>query len=186
MAGAGVRLFTAGSVLTASQVNDYLMDQVVARFANSAARDAAFGGLGEPSLSEGRICYLDSDNKLYINTDGTSLGWVEVGAQSDPTISTKTNNYTIALGDKNNVIEMNLSASNTVSIPTNASVPFPIGSQISVVQYGTGKTQIVATTPATTIIRATPGAYLRAQYSLCTLVKRATDEWYAIGDLSVS
>lgn len=78
MAGAGVRLFTAGSVLTASQVNSYLMDQTIGRFADSAARDAAFGGLGEPSLSEGRVCYLDSDNKLYLY-DGST--WVEIGAQ---------------------------------------------------------------------------------------------------------
>ena len=78
MAGAGVRLFTAGSVLTASQVNAYLMDQTIGRFADSAARDAAFGGLGEPSLSEGRVCYLDSDNKLYLY-DGSA--WVEIGAQ---------------------------------------------------------------------------------------------------------
>jgi hypothetical protein len=78
MAGAGVRLFTAGSVLTASQVNAYLMDQTIGRFADSAARDAAFGGLGEPSLSEGRVCYLDSDNKLYLY-DGST--WVEIGAQ---------------------------------------------------------------------------------------------------------
>jgi hypothetical protein len=80
MAGAGVRLFTAGSVLTASQVNTYLMDQTIGRFADSAARDASFGGLGEPSLSEGRVCYLDSDNKLYLY-DGSS--WVEIGAQID-------------------------------------------------------------------------------------------------------
>ena len=78
MAGAGVRLFTAGSVLTASQVNAYLMDQTIGRFADSAARDAAFGGLGEPSLSEGRVCYLDSDNKLYLY-DGST--WIEIGAQ---------------------------------------------------------------------------------------------------------
>jgi hypothetical protein len=54
------------------------MDQTIGRFADSAARDAAFGGLGEPSLSEGRVCYLDSDNKLYLY-DGST--WVEIGAQ---------------------------------------------------------------------------------------------------------
>lgn len=75
MAGAGVKLFTAGSILTASDVNTYLMDQTVSRFADAAARDAAFGGVGEPLLSEGRICYLDSDNTLYIYTGSA---WVEV------------------------------------------------------------------------------------------------------------
>ena len=81
MAGAGVRLFTAGSQLLASQINDYLMDQVVAYFTDSAARDAAFGGVGEPSLSPGKICYLFSDNKLYLY--GNDNQWTEIGAQID-------------------------------------------------------------------------------------------------------
>ncbi len=186
MAGAGVRLFTAGSVLTASQVNTYLMDQVIARFPDSATRDSSFGGLGEPALSEGRLCYLDSDNRIYVNIDGTVSGWTVVGEIPDTTISTKTTNYTVSLSDKNSIVEMNVAGANTVSVPTNTSVPFPIGSQITITQYGTGKTQIVATTPGTTTIRSTPGTYLRAQYSAATLVKRATDEWYLIGDLSAS
>ena len=81
MAGAGVRLFTAGSQLLASQVNTYLMDQVVCYFADSASRDAAFGGAGEPSLSPGRVAYLFSDNKLYLY--GNDNAWAEIGAQLD-------------------------------------------------------------------------------------------------------
>ena len=65
MAGAGSKLFTSGSVLTAAQVNTYLMDQSVMRFADAAARDAAFGGAGEPTLSEGMICYLLDSNSLF-------------------------------------------------------------------------------------------------------------------------
>jgi len=75
MAGAGVRLFTAGSILTAQQVNEYLMDQAVCVFNDSASRDAAFGGVGEPALSEGRIAYLKSDDTLYLYTGSA---WVEV------------------------------------------------------------------------------------------------------------
>jgi hypothetical protein len=81
MAGAGIRLFTAGSQLLASQINDYLMDQVIAYFTDSAARDAAFGGIGEPSLSPGKVCYLFSDNKLYLY--GNDNTWTEIGAQID-------------------------------------------------------------------------------------------------------
>lgn len=184
MAGAGVRLFTAGSVLTANQVNTYLMDQTIMRFADSAARDASFGGLGEPALSEGMVCYLDSDNKIYVNTTGTAGGWTVIGEIPDLTISTKSTNYTIGLNDKNTLIETNVASANTITVPTNATVAFPIGSQISIVQFGAGKTQIVAATPATTTVRATPGAYLRTQYSSATLIKRGTDDWYLIGDLS--
>jgi hypothetical protein len=73
------------------------MDQTIGRFADSAARDAAFGGLGEPSLSEGRVCYLDSDNKLYLY-DGST--WVEIGAQiEDSEVTTaKINDLAVTTG----------------------------------------------------------------------------------------
>ena len=64
MAGLGAKLFTDGSVLNAEQVNGYLMDQSIMRFATTAARDAAFGGVGEPTLAEGMFCYLDDTNQL--------------------------------------------------------------------------------------------------------------------------
>lgn len=64
MAGAGVRVFQSGEILTASQVNGYLMDQVISRFADAATRDAAFGGPGQPVLTEGRFCYLDDINEV--------------------------------------------------------------------------------------------------------------------------
>lgn len=76
MAGAGAKLFTSGSVLTAAQVNTYLMDQTVMVFATTAARDAAFGGAGEPVLAEGMLCYLSDQNTLlyYTGTSWSALG----------------------------------------------------------------------------------------------------------------
>lgn len=127
---------------------------------------------------------------VIVNADISSTAAVDIGKIADVAIDTKTANYTLALTDKNKFIEMNLASANTVSVPTNGSVAFPVGSQIHITQYGAGKTQIVAVTPATTTIRSTPsagnGAYLRAQYSSATLIKRATDEWYLVGDLSAT
>lgn len=76
MAGAGAKLFTGGAVLTAAQVNTYLMDQTVMVFASTAARDAAFGGAGEPTLSEGMLCYISDANTLlyYTGTAWSALG----------------------------------------------------------------------------------------------------------------
>ena len=68
MAGAGAKLFTSGAVLTAAQVNTFLMDQTIMRFATTAARDAAFGGAGEPTLAEGMFAYIDDENKVYFYT----------------------------------------------------------------------------------------------------------------------
>lgn len=74
MAGAGIRVFASGEILTAAQVNQYLMDQSVTRFADAATRDASFGGAGQPTLSEGRVCYLDSTNLIQYY-DGST--WVD-------------------------------------------------------------------------------------------------------------
>lgn len=80
MAGAGAKLFTSGAVLTAAQVNTFLMDQAIMRFATTAARDAAFGGAGEPTLAEGMFAYIDADNKLYFYT---GAAWQEFSAGAD-------------------------------------------------------------------------------------------------------
>lgn len=77
MAGAGAKLFVSGDVLTAAQVNTYLMDQTIMRFATTTARDNAFGGVGEPTLAEGMFAYIDADNKLYFYTGSA---WQEFSA----------------------------------------------------------------------------------------------------------
>lgn len=61
MAGAGYKNFTSGDVLTASQVNTYLMDQAVMLFASAAARTTAL-----PSPAEGLTSYLTDSNRMEI------------------------------------------------------------------------------------------------------------------------
>ena len=80
MAGAGSKLFTSGSVLTAAQVNTYLMDQAVMRFADEAARTAAFGGVGEPVLASGMMSYLIDTASVEVY-NGTA--WVAIGGGAD-------------------------------------------------------------------------------------------------------
>lgn len=80
MAGLGVKLFASGDVLTAAQVNGYLQDQVIMRFATTTARDNAFGGVGEPTLAEGMFAYIDADNKLYFYTGSA---WQEFSSGAD-------------------------------------------------------------------------------------------------------
>lgn len=96
--------------------------------------------------------------------------------------------YTFAIGDANNeLITASNASAQTYSIPTNASVAFPIGCQINIIQIGAGQVTINAVTSGTTTVLstgATPAApKLRAQYSSATLVKVGTDTWYVIGDI---
>ena len=80
MAGAGAKLFVSGDVLTAAQVNTFLMDQTIMRFASEAARDAAFGGTGEPVLATGMFAYTTDTLTQWVY-NGTA--WVAAGGGAD-------------------------------------------------------------------------------------------------------
>lgn len=62
MAGAGYKLFATGDVLTAAQVNTFLMQQSVMVFASASARNTALSGV----LSEGMVAYLLDTNDVTI------------------------------------------------------------------------------------------------------------------------
>jgi hypothetical protein len=101
----------------------------------------------------------------------------------------KTANYTIALSDNGDLLSMNSASATTFSIPTNASVAFPIGAQISFAWItGAGQPSIAAVTSGTTTILST-GAIstapkLRVVNSTATCVKIATDTWIVMGDIA--
>jgi opacity protein-like surface antigen len=77
---------------------------------------------------------------------------------------------------------MLVASGNTLTVPPNSSVAFPIGSQINILQTGAGQTTVTAGAGVT--INATPGLKMRAQWSYATLIKRATDTWVLVGDIS--
>jgi hypothetical protein len=81
--------------------------------------------------------------------------------------------YTLALADQEGVVEMNNANPNTLTVPLNATVAFPIGTKISVLQEGAGATTIAAAGGVTV---RNVGA-LAGQYKTALLFKRATDEW---------
>lgn len=104
---------------------------------------------------------------------------------ADVEINTKTASYELVLSDKNKIIEMDITTlGNTVTVPLDSTTNFPIGSQITIIQFGTGRTQVIG--PSGLNLIATPGSFLRARYSSATLLKRAVDQWYLFGDLSAS
>jgi hypothetical protein len=61
LAGAGFKVFENGNVLTASEVNTFMMDQMIMVFADAAARDAAI-----LSPSEGMFAFLKDTDKLTV------------------------------------------------------------------------------------------------------------------------
>jgi hypothetical protein len=133
------------------------------------------------STTEGRIAWDSTNDKIIIG-DGTTAR--EFASSTLFTNAQTGTTYTFVLADKDKMVELSNASAITASVPTNSSVAYPVGTQINIIQTGAGQVTIAAVTPGTTTINATPGLKLRAQWSSATLIKRATDTWVAIGDLS--
>jgi hypothetical protein len=88
MAGLGRRIFTAGEILTAANVNGYLMDQSVMVFDNSSVRDS---GIASPT--EGMVVYLKDTNAIQKYNGASWLdvdGYVRAGTAGNLVISAGT------------------------------------------------------------------------------------------------
>lgn len=125
---------------------------------------------------------LETDTRKIKIGDGTTA-WNSLPYLD--TISTNLQNasYTLVLSDYGKLVEMNSSSANDLNVPLNSSVPFPIGTKIDVVQVGTGQTTI-SPVSGVTINSRDNERKLSTQWSGVTLIKRGTDEWTLIGDLS--
>lgn len=136
------------------------------------------------STTSGRIAFDATNDKIIVG-DGTNA--VEY-ASSNLIISTPsftTNAYTAVLTDKDKWLELsNGATAGTFQIPTDATTNFPIGTQLNILQTGSGQITIAAVTPGTTTVNGTPGLKLRSQWSAVTIIKRAANTWVAVGDLS--
>ena len=167
----------------------------------------ANGGTGISSFGTGVATWLgtpSSANLAAAVTDETGSGALVFG--TSPTISGATltnailtqailtptfsaNAYTLVLGDQGDILlASNGATAGTVNIPTDASVAFPTGTQITLIQTGAGQITIQASTPATTTVASTGATStapkLRAQNSAATLIKTNTNNWYVVGDIS--
>ena len=122
------------------------------------------------------------DDANFASSVTTSLG---LKVDSLTPISQKTASYTLSsLTERDDLIEMGSGSALTLSIPTDATLNFPIGTSIDILQTGAGQVTIAAVTPGTTTVNATPGLKLRTTWSSCTLFKRAANTWVVYGDLT--
>src|SRR5690349_15457523 len=91
--------------------------------------------------------------------------------------------YTLVLADAGKVVETNNSSANTVTIPPNSAVAFPVGAYLSVRQYGAGQTTLAAGAGVT--LRSRGGALkLAGQYAETALTQRAVNEWVVSGEVT--
>ena len=102
--------------------------------------------------------------------------------------SDQTADYTAVLTDQYQVlVPMNKATAIAFKIPTNASVAFPIGSAITILNKGAGTCTISATTSGTTTVLSAgtvAASPTLAQYKTAVCIKTATDTWYVAGGIA--
>jgi|GEM_PF-1636104 len=181
---AGVTVNAEGGLLTIS--SQWSKFTLIKRETDSWVVTGAGMQVQTIEIEDGAVTSAKIADGTIVNADISTTAAIDLGKLADATIDEKSASYTLVLTDKNKFIKMNVTTTaNTVTVPTNASVAFPIGSQIHIIQYGSGKTQVIPVSGTVTIY-ATPGTYLRAQYSSATLLKCDTNIWMLMGDLSAS
>jgi hypothetical protein len=113
-------------------------------------------------------------------SDGTQT---KQGVPSITTISAKTDSYTLSnLNERDTIVEISKASAVTLTIPLNATIAYPVGTTIDIIQTGTGQVTIAGAGGVT--VNATPGLKLRTQWSSATLLKRAENTWLVYGDLT--
>jgi hypothetical protein len=136
-------------------------------------------------------------NTAVTNADLASLAGTETLTNKTLTAPIITNSintqtgttYTTVAGDAAALITLNNGSAITVSIPTNATTAYAVGTQINFAWItGAGQPTITAATPGTTTILSTGATStspkLRVANSVATAIKIDTDKWLVTGDLA--
>jgi hypothetical protein len=125
--------------------------------------------------------YIDGDVLTAANVNSITEGVNDIafGVFNAQTGTT----YTLALTDVAKVVTLTNAASITLTVPDNASVAFPVGTQILLYQGGAGQVTI---SPAGGVTVRSEGTKLKinGQYGVAGVLKLATDEWVAFGNLT--
>jgi hypothetical protein len=179
--------FTNGAPIVASEHNSN--NASIETFVNNLSAGTGFdtGAIGTASIANASVTSAKLATSLALTTPN-------IGAATGTSLNTTGNvvyhfatnaqvaSYTLVLLDDGKIVEVSFATANGLTVPLNATVAFPVGTQITVIQTGVGQTTITATAGVT--INGTPGLKLRTQWSAATLIKRATDTWVVLGDLA--
>lgn len=185
--------------ITNGNITDY---RAQAKFAESifsagnvAANTVQIDGIATQSGKALRVNDSTGTQKFAVAVDGT-LTFQDGSTQTtaavyDPNLAINAQSgttYTILAGDAQKLITLSNASAITLTIASNATQALPVGTQVTIAQYGAGQVTCVgASSPSPVTINSTGATATtpktRAQFSTLTLIQTATDTWLAVGDL---
>jgi hypothetical protein len=175
----GFILSTTGTVtIGTTEVNyaQFNASEAITAGTNINKTGSTISVVSDPTFAN--VVTVSSGIKFSDNTIQTSAG-----VPSLTQFIQKTSSYTLdALTLIDEVIEVDSSSATTITIPTNATLAWPVGASVDILQVGTGQVTIAAAGGVT--LNFTPGNKLRTRWSSCTIMKRGTDSWILYGDLT--
>lgn len=122
---------------------------------------------------------LKATLKTYFDALYQSIGFITPNAQTGTA-------YTLVLADRGKLVTMNNASANLLTIPTNASVAFPVGVSIPVLMIGAGVTSIKGATGVTVNGVSAGTVAMSTRYQGASLYKAATDTWIVSGNVGAA
>jgi hypothetical protein len=167
--------FDTGAIGTTSIAAQAITTALIADGNITTAKLASGLVLNAPNIGNATGISLSLSGNLTVSGSAAVAGNVVFHVAT----TTSATGYTLILTDDGKVVEM--SGGGTLTVPTD-SVAFPVGTQITILQTGSSQVTVAGDTGVT--VNGTPGLKLRAQWSSATLLKRASNTWVLMGDLS--
>lgn len=150
---------------------DALAGEVTRATGQENLKLAKASNLGDVANAAAALANLGGASAVDLATEATARAL----ADSTLTVNLQANDYTLVLGDAGKVVEMSKATAVSATVPPNASVAFPIGTIIEVVQAGAGQVTIVAGVGVTIDGTLTT----TGQRGSLRLRKRSTNSWEA-------
>jgi hypothetical protein len=120
--------------------------------------------------------YITSSTQFSaLNRNAIATATVLINAQTGTS-------YTPGLADAGKLITASNAAAISLTIPTDATVDFPVGTQLIVMQLAAGQVTVSAVTPGTTAVNSKNGTKTSGQYAVISLIKVAANSWVVGGD----
>jgi len=155
--------FTAG-VITATS------------FTGSGASLTGISGAGLTAGTVGTTQLTDAS----ITAAKLATGTPRAGFNS--TLNAVSGSYTLVASDLGKLVEISSGSACNLTIPTD-SVAFTTGDRIDIIQTGAGQVTLVPTA-GVTLNTDSGKRKLLSQWAACTLIKRGSNSWVAIGNLT--